>query len=698
MILKNNKAIRLTVFLGIALIVNIALLESAPRILNPVQNPNTQSASINEGVILFSGRQYREAIVRFLEALNESVMSNERAIGHLYLAASYFEVGEIEKCRANLKKLFDISRENKMDEYHFSLGFLSEYSRVFDQIKSIQIIAAKSVEEVPVALGEKPHSLDDLGRESTFPWLLVGGIAFVVFIAAALFLKKKSTTSAPSKLEVTPTSFSFPSAGGTSSIGVSNTGGGTMSWTASILSGDWFSISPLSGKNNGTITINCNPNAETSSRSGLIRVTANGATGSPMDITVDQGPAVVSSPILSVSPASLSLSSSSGTSQISVTNGGGGNLNWTVAVQGAPAWVSVSPSSGTNAGTVNVTYSASSGSVRTATIRFSATGVQGSPADVQVSQAASTEPYLAVSPASLSFSATLSTQSFSVVNTGGGTLTWTAAVQGGATWISINPSSGTGNNSVSVTGSANSGASRSGTVRVTAGAAQGSPKDVTITQASGTVPTPILTVTPTSFSFTKTGGTQTLNISNTGGGTLSWTAAVTSGASWLSLSTASGTGNATVTVICGATTIGSSRTGTINITASGAQGSPINIAVTQEGTPILSVSPSSLDFTISGGTKTFNITNTGTGVLSWTVSVQNNPSWVSYTPISGTGNGTVTVVVAQNSGLSRGVAIVVSAAGALPNTQYVQVNQPGSGLSISRLYNAGMSNKTIKGR
>jgi hypothetical protein len=85
-------------------------------------------------------------------------------------------------------------------------------------------------------------------------------------------------------------------------------------------------------------------------------------------------------------------------------------------------------------------------------------------------------------------------------------------------------------------------------------------------------------VSPTSLSFTATKGgadpaTQTLSISNTGGGTLNWTAV--DNASWLTLLTllgqASGTGNAVVTVSVSTGSLGvGTYTGSITINAAGA--------------------------------------------------------------------------------------------------------------------------------
>jgi hypothetical protein len=96
--------------------------------------------------------------------------------------------------------------------------------------------------------------------------------------------------------------------------------------------------------------------------------------------------------------------------------------------------------------------------------------------------------------------------------------------------------------------------------------------------------TPIIGYSPASFSFSATyGGSnpsdQSLSISNTGGGTLSWS--VNDDATWLSLSPTSGTDSGTVTVSIDITGLtAGTYNATITITATGATNSPVNIPVT----------------------------------------------------------------------------------------------------------------------
>ena len=68
----------------------------------------------------------------------------------------------------------------------------------------------------------------------------------------------------------------------------------------------------------------------------------------------------VSPPALSVSPASLAFSGTAGGTSpaaktLTVTNAGGGTMNWTASE--SASWLSLSPTSGTNNGTITATPS-----------------------------------------------------------------------------------------------------------------------------------------------------------------------------------------------------------------------------------------------------------------------------------------------------------------------------------------------------
>ncbi len=88
-------------------------------------------------------------------------------------------------------------------------------------------------------------------------------------------------TEATPILSVTPTSASVSANAGFAIFNVNNTGGGTMNYSSSIVSGaDWLSIaSGGSGVNSGTMSVSYAANTG-AQRSGTIVVTASGASGS----------------------------------------------------------------------------------------------------------------------------------------------------------------------------------------------------------------------------------------------------------------------------------------------------------------------------------------------------------------------------------------------------------------------------------
>jgi hypothetical protein len=216
---------------------------------------------------------------------------------------------------------------------------------------------------------------------------------------------------------------------------------------------------------------------------------------------------------------------------------------------------------------------------------------------------------------------------------------------------------------------------------------------VTVQEGSSPPPPiapPAIGVSPTSLSFTATQGganpaTQTVNISNTGDGTLSWTA--NDNAPWLTLSPASGTGNGAVTLtVTTGTLIAGSYSTTVTLNATGADPVTVPVTFTVATAPVppaIGVSPTSLSFTaIKGGsdpaTQTLSISNTGNGTLNWTA-VDNAP-WLTLLTLlgqaSGTGNAVVPVSV-STGGLAVGTytgSITISATGATSVTVPVTLN------------------------
>ncbi len=230
---------------------------------------------------------------------------------------------------------------------------------------------------------------------------------------------------------------------------------------------------------------------------------------------------------------------------------------------------------------------------------------------------------------------------------------------------------------------------------------------------AGTANPATIAAAPTSLTFNYTSGgsspaAQSVQITNTGGGTLAWTAKAS--ASWLSLSASSGTAPSTLSISIVPANLsagGGTYTGTVEIASSGASNTPLTIGVTLNVTvpaPILSISPATLKFSYTNGgsvpsAQTIGISNTGGGTLSWTAS--SSVYWLAVSPASGTAPGGVSlaasVTVSLNpANLAPGTyntTVQISAAGAAGSPASVGVTLTVAGTlpapAITAVGNAG---------
>jgi hypothetical protein len=160
----------------------------------------------------------------------------------------------------------------------------------------------------------------------------------------------------------------------------------------------------------------------------------------------------------------------------------------------------------------------------------------------------------------------------------------------------------------------------------------------------------LLAISPSSRSVIKDAGSTTFSVSNSGTGSMNWAATVTSGGSWMSITSgASGTNTGTIT--CAYTTnTGAARSGTIRVTATGATGSPKDVTVTQAGmtTSAQVTSLWSVNNAHAGSTNTLwaDVKNTGSSALPSNALVWyyvSGPNWtnywVGYASVSGLSSG-----------------------------------------------------------
>lgn len=328
---------------------------------------------------------------------------------------------------------------------------------------------------------------------------------------------------------------------GTSAITV--TWADSINWLVAITPGVTQTIQPgLSGTFALTASF---ANLAAGSYSGVATISGGGVTKQvPVTLTLT---AATSTPAIGLNTTSLGFAGTAGGANpsaqtIAVSNVGGGTLSW--AASDNAAWLTLSPVSGTNSGTVtaNVNLTGLAAGTYNAIITVTASGVTAKNLPVTLTMTATTaSATIGFSPTSLTFTGTVggttpAAKPISISNTGGGTLSWTASDN--AAWLTLSPVSGS--NSGNVTASVNmtglAAGTYSGIITVTASGSTNTPQQIPVSftlsattagtatlawnagtdsdlagykvyrgTASGTYGAPLTTLPKTTTSFTATG-------------------------------------------------------------------------------------------------------------------------------------------------------------------------------------------------
>ena len=469
------------------------------------------------------------------------------------------------------------------------------------------------------------------------------------------------------------TAFSYPTvipaAGGNSTPSYSYKQ--TVYWvsgkTTTLTSGG----TPTFNRTSGTATVNsssglANTGSKGTTQSGQttvavvsLTITMNGKSSSASSANVSQAENSYSDAwntwVVTCTPNPTTISASGGTSTLSGTAHRDGTRTWSSGStqpldsgnQNVTSFSIVSPVSGFSiSGAVVTANSNSSTSTRSVRVRGTYSGVNSPEATITQSTATERTYYeysISLNPTSASFSATGESKSFTVtsqrrlvtVNSVSGT---TYGSWGSTGWEIYPTNLGTGfsqttsGNTITVKASANSGSSRSGTLSVRCTGDTSETASANLSQSGATTTTTTeyeFSVSPTSLSFTKDGGNQTVSIvsrsrpkytndingevSYGNWSAVSYTASSTNSA--FSSTTPTGTGTNSASVSVGVNT-GAARSATITYTQSGS-GTKKTVSCSQAvGTQTrtvrdysFSANPTSLSFDASGGTKSVTVTS-----------------------------------------------------------------------------------------
>ncbi len=237
-----------------------------------------------------------------------------------------------------------------------------------------------------------------------------------------------------STLSVSTNTLNVASANGsTASFNITS----NINWTVAS-DQSWLTVNPANGSGNGTINVTAEANLTVSTRIATVTVSGTGVTSQTVTVTQITG-----EPTLSVSTNNLKMPATEGsTATFDVIS----NVSWLVASD--QSWLTPDIANGTGNGTVTLTAGKNESiNERTATITVSATGTASQTVTVTQKEGEAT---LSVSTSTLDIEAAEgSIATFSVISN----TNWTVAID--QTWLTANPSSGTGNTTVTLTATAN---------------------------------------------------------------------------------------------------------------------------------------------------------------------------------------------------------------------------------------------------
>jgi formylglycine-generating enzyme len=359
---------------------------------------------------------------------------------------------------------------------------------------------------------------------------------------------------------------------------------------------------------------------------------------------------------LSVHPVTLDFGDNEISKTFTINNSGAGTLTWQI-INNNGTWISVNPTNGaitTETETVTVTVDRTGLSAG----NYSGTFWVKSNIDSQlvtINLTVPQGPTLSVHPKTLDFEANESDKTFSITNTGSGTLTWEVSADSG--WINVNPKNGTTTTEtdhigVTIDRTGLTPGHHTGHIFITS---DGGSETVTVNVSVPEEPTFI--VNPRAIDFGTTETTKTFTITNPSMPQLNW--AIYEDSNWLTVNPTSGsttteTDQLTVTVDRSDLSPGNYATHiSINNNFS-LDPAKVSVSMSVPEEPILSVNPTSLDFGDAETSKTFTISNTGTGTLTWDITDDSN--WITVNPtssVSPTETDQITVTV-NRAGLSSG--------------------------------------------
>jgi hypothetical protein len=214
-------------------------------------------------------------------------------------------------------------------------------------------------------------------------WVQRTGTVTVTINGGGLTRKATITQDSAPFLEVSPLNQIVENSEGSTKISITS----NRDWIVED-DAEWLTLTPTSGSNDTTLVVLYSENNNWVQRMGTVTINGGGFT---RKVTITQA----SAPLLEVSPIDLSVGNAEGSTEFTITS----NKDW--VVEKDAEWISISPISGSNDGTLRLTYTQNLDTVqRIATIKVTGGGISR---NVMLKQEA--KQYLAISTSQLTLPA-----------------------------------------------------------------------------------------------------------------------------------------------------------------------------------------------------------------------------------------------------------------------------------------------------
>lgn len=434
-------------------------------------------------------------------------------------------------------------------------------------------------------------------------------------------------------------------------------------WKASTTS-SWVEVSPASGvAGTADLTISVAPNPATTERSGsvLLEISSGEYAGRYIEIPIQQERSYVE-----VVETELLFTAHEQSLLLTLYS----NTGWRIT--GLPAWATAYPTEGTYSTEVSITVEENNQlAARKATIYVEQEGATNSLPVVLTQQGME----LALSETKLFFSDVASAQTVELSSATGAA--W--QVQSNESWITLDPSAGTGDATLTIRVSENAGEERTGSITV---ATETESITITVVQQGK-----YFTISDDALRFTSRGGTLEVTITSND----TWTAQIENEAEWLSLSEPSGTGNVEVSLVAADNPSVNEREATVLFETSHSQ--TVRLVVTQAAR-FLTVDTKGFFFYMKGGdSEPATISTDGTYRITC------SEDWLS---VSETGNTFIVSATVNETGLRRQGTILIELTDLVEGTNVVslpveQLNKEGSfikeGYGVDQSYDKAHSLK-----